>query len=187
MPVRSIVGAPCRRSPVVGLASPTPDSGDALRRPVGAEPLETCMRPVFRLVALALATTAILMAGASSAFAAAAPSSASLDADWCFQDGSIEYCFDVDGTVHYLDNKVGSTVTINEITRTTVYESGQYVGESQSVQMFRGVFQADGTVVTQTIVNTRSTVGDEACAYHLVLRLADYEAVVYHVISTCGA
>jgi hypothetical protein len=145
------------------------------------------MRPVFRFVALALATTAILLAGASSALAAASPSSASLDADWCFQDGSTQYCFDVDGTVHYLDNKIGSTVTINGITRTTVYESGQYVGDSQSVEMFRGVFRADGTVVMQSLIHTRSTVGDESCTYHLVLRLVDYEAVVDQVTSTCGA
>jgi hypothetical protein len=38
----------------------------------------------------------------------------------------------------------------------------------------------------QSIVHTRSSVGDESCTYHMVLRLADYEAVVYQVTSTCG-
>jgi hypothetical protein len=145
------------------------------------------MRNPFRLLAPVLATAAIVLAGASSALAAASPSSASLDANWCFQDGSTQYCFDVDGTVHYLDTKVGSTVTINQITRTTVYESGQYAGESMSVEMLRGEFQADGTVVLQTVINTRSTVGDGACTYRLVLRLVDYEAVVVQTTSTCGA
>jgi hypothetical protein len=61
-----------------------------------------------------------------------------------------------------------------------------YAGESQSVEFFRGVFVADGTVVMQSLIHTRSTVGDDKCSYHLVLRLADYEAVVDHVTSTCG-
>ena len=144
------------------------------------------MRTLFRLVAPVLAATAIVLTGASSTLAAASVSSASLDADWCFQDGSIEYCFDVDGSVHYLDNQAGSTVNLHSITRTTVYESGRYAGESKSVDSFRGVFEADGTVVMHSMIHTRSTVGDESCTYHLVLRLADYEAVVDHVTSTCG-
>jgi hypothetical protein len=145
------------------------------------------MRNPLRLVAPVIAVAALVLAGASSALAAAQPSSASLDESWCFQDSpTIEYCFDVTGTVKYLDTQAGSTVNIHATTRTRVYESGQYAGESKSVEFFRGVFQADGTVVMQSLVHTRSRVGDEACTYHLVLRLADYEAVVYHVNSTCG-
>src|SRR5215207_5538010 len=70
------------------------------------------MRRLVRLIAPVLAVAAIVVAGSSSALAAS-PSSASLDANWCFQDASTQYCFDIDGTVHYLDNKVGSSVTIN--------------------------------------------------------------------------
>ena len=53
--------------------------------------------------------------------------------------------------------------------------------------MFRGEFQADGTVVMQSLIHTRSNIGDEPCVYRMVLRLVDYEAVVYQVTSTCGA
>jgi hypothetical protein len=144
------------------------------------------MRHPLRLIAPIVAVAALVLAGASSALAAAQPSSASLDSAWCFQDVTTQYCFDVTGEVKYLDNKIGSTANIHAITRTTVYESGVYVGESQSVEYFRGVFGADGTVVFQSLIHTRSTVGDESCTYHLVLRLADYEAVVYQVNSTCG-
>jgi len=105
------------------------------------------MRNPFRFLAPVIAAAAIILGGASSALAAASPSSASLDANWCFQDISIEYCFDVTGTVHYLDTKIGSSVDIHEITRTTVFESGQLVGEAMSVTADRGEFQADGTVV----------------------------------------
>jgi hypothetical protein len=90
------------------------------------------------------------------------------------------------GSVQYLDTKAGSTVNIHEITRTTVSDSGQVVGESMSVTADRGVFQADGTVVFQSVVHTRSTVGGGACTYRMVVRLVDYEAVVYQVTSTCG-
>jgi hypothetical protein len=148
--------------------------------------METSMRNPLRLIAPALAVAAIVLGGASSALAAATPSSASLDANWCFEDGSTQYCFDVTGTVQYLDTQVGSTANIHQITRTTVYESGEFVGDSMSVSTDRFAFQADGTVVIQAVVHTRSTVGDEACTYHMVLRLADYEAVVYQVTSSCG-
>lgn len=134
-----------------------------------------------------MAAAALVVAGSSSALAAAAPSSASLDANWCYQDGSTERCYDIDGTIHYLDTTAGSMVTVNKIVRTTTYESGEYAGETMSVQMSRGWFQADGTVVIDSVVNTRSTVGDEPCTYRMVIRLVDYEAVVYQVTQTCGA
>jgi hypothetical protein len=132
-----------------------------------------------------MAVAAIALAGASSALAAAEPTSVSLDANWCYQTGSTQYCYDIDGTVRYLDTAVGSTVTINKITRTTVYEAGEYAGETMSVTTSRSAVQPDGTVVIQTILNTRSTTGDEPCEYRMVLRLVDYEAVVYQVTNTC--
>jgi hypothetical protein len=143
------------------------------------------MRRLFRQLAPVLAAAAIVMAGASSALAAAEPSAASLDANWCYQTGSTEYCYDIDGTIHYLNTTVGSSYTINKIVRTTVFESGEYAGETMSTQMSRGVFEEDGTVVIHTVINTRSTVGDEPCTYRLVLRLVDYEAVVYETTQTC--
>jgi hypothetical protein len=127
------------------------------------------------------------VAGSSSVLASATPSSTSLDANWCFETGTTKYCYDIDGTIHYLDTSAGSSYTLNRITRTTVYESGQSTGEAMAVTMSRGVFEADGTVVIETVTNTRSTLGDEPCTYRLVLRLVDYEAVVYRTESTCGA
>lgn len=145
------------------------------------------MHRFVRLAAPVVAALAIAVAGASSALAAAQTQSVSLDADWCFQDGSTQYCFDVDGKAQFVDNQAGSSVTINSITRTTVYESGAYAGESKSVQMFRGVFAADGTVTMQSNVHTRATSGDETCTYKMVLRIVDYEFVLDHTVSTCGA
>ena len=41
------------------------------------------------------------------------------------------------------------------------------------------MFQADGTVVTNAVTNTRSSLSGDQCSYRLVLRLVDYEAVVH--------
>lgn len=145
------------------------------------------MRHLFRAIAPILAIAALVLVGGSSALAAASPTSASLDAEFCYENGTTQYCYEIDGTLRYLDTKVGSTVTLIKTTRTTVYESGEYVGETMSVTMSRNAIQPDGTVVVSTVVNTRSTVGDEPCEYRMVLRLVDYEAVVYQVTTTCGA
>jgi hypothetical protein len=145
------------------------------------------MRKLFRLAVPVLAAAAIALGSGSTALAAASPTILSLDANWCFEDGVMRYCFDVDGQVHFLDNKAGSSVTVNEITRTTYYQNGEYAGESMSVQMFRGVFQNDGTNVLQSLIHTRSTAFGEDCVYRMVLRISDYEVVVDHVESTCGA
>jgi hypothetical protein len=131
-----------------------------------------------------LAVAAIALAGASSALAAA-PTSTSLDADFSFYSGSTQYVVEIDGTLRDLDTKVGSQVTVQKITRTTVYESGVYAGETMSVTSSRSAVQPDGTIVIDTVVNTRSTVGDDPCTYRMVLRLLDYEAVVLHETSTC--
>lgn len=144
------------------------------------------MRSLFRFLAPVLAATAIALTGTASVLAAASPSSTSLDATWCYQTGPTEYCYEFDGAVHYLDTRAGSTVMVHLTTRTTVFESGQYVGETRSTSMTREVVQEDGTVVIQTVTNTRSTAGDEPCTYRLVLRLVDYEATVFNTTSTCA-
>ena len=145
------------------------------------------MRKLFRLAVPVLAAAAIALGSGSTALAAASPTTLSLDANWCFDDVVMLYCFDVDGQARFLDNKAGSSVTVNETTRTTYYQNGVYVGASKSVEMFRGVFQNDGTDVLQSLIHTRSTVFGEDCEYHMVLRISNYEAVVDHVVSTCGA
>jgi hypothetical protein len=145
------------------------------------------LRSLPRFFAPLIGAAFLVLAGASSALAAASPSSASLDANWCYISGPATYCYDIDGTVRYLETTAGSSVTIHKTVRTTVYESGVYAGEIMSVQTLRGVFEADGTIVTQSIITTRSTAGDEPCAYRMVLRLVDFEAVVYQVIQTCTA
>ena len=143
------------------------------------------MRTLFRLVAPVLAAAAIALGSGSAALAAASPASESLDANWCFQDVTTLYCFDVTGHVHYLDNKAGSSLTLQQTTVTTVYEAGVVVGESKSVEQLRGVFAEDGTTVLSSRIHTRSRVGEEDCIYHMVLKIVDYEVTLDHTTSTC--
>lgn len=143
------------------------------------------MQRFLRIVGPAVAAAAFVLAGASSALAAGSASSASLDASFCYPSGATTSCYDIDGAIHYVDSSAGSAYTLEKTTRTTKFENGVEVGSAFSVQVGRGVFQADGTVVIQTITNTRSSLGDEPCTYRLVVRLVDYEAVVYQTENTC--
>ena len=143
------------------------------------------MPRLLRILGPAIAAAAFVLAGASSALAAGSASSASLDAEFCYPSGAITFCYDIDGAIHFVDSSAGSSYTLEKTVRTTKYEDGVEVGSAFSTQVGRGVFQADGTVVTDTIINTRSSLNDEPCTYRLVLRLVDYEAVVYQTSNTC--
>ena len=144
------------------------------------------MRTLFRIVTPILAAAAIALGSGSAVLAGASSSNESLDTSWCFQDVTIRYCFDVTGHVHYLDNKAGSSLTLQQTTITKVYEGDVYQGESKSVEQLRGVFANDGTIVMSSRIHTRSRVGDEDCVYHMVLKIVDYEVTVDHTTSTCG-
>ena len=143
------------------------------------------MRRLFRALALVIAAAALALAGATSVLAAGAASSASLDRDFCYPSGATTSCYDIDGSIHYVDSAAGSSYTLHQIVRTTRFEDGVEVGSAMSTQVGRGFFQSDGTVVINTIINTRSSLGDEPCTYRLIARLVDYEAVVLHEVSTC--
>ncbi|HEX5012861.1 MAG TPA: hypothetical protein VFV72_01790 [Candidatus Limnocylindrales bacterium] len=143
------------------------------------------MRSLFRTLAPVIAALALILVGASLVFAAGAASSASLDATFCYPDGATTFCYDIDGSIHYVDSSAGSAYTLQKTVRTTKFENGVEVGSAFSVQSGRGVFQADGTVVIATNLHTRSTLDGEPCTYRLVLRLVDYEVVVDHDVNTC--
>jgi hypothetical protein len=144
------------------------------------------MSRVLRSLATVVAAAGMVLAGSSSVLAAAEPQSTSLDASFCYVSGTTERCYAIDGTMLYLDTAAGSSYTLHKTVRTTVYQSGEYAGETFSTQMSRGVFQADGTAIIDSVINTRSTVGDEPCAYRLVIRLVDYEAQVFQETQTCS-
>ncbi len=143
------------------------------------------MRPLLRFLSLGLATVALAVVGSASALAASAPSTVSLDASFCGPSGPVQYCYDIDGTLRFLDTAAGSSVQVTKLTKTTAYENGVEVGHAISATSGRTVFQADGTVVINTVVTTHSTLGDEPCQYRLVMRLVDYEPVVVQEENGC--
>ena len=143
------------------------------------------MRRLFHAFAPVVAAAALALAGASSTLAAGAASSASLDANFCYPSGATTFCYDIDGSIHYVDATAGSSYTLQEIVRTTKFENGVETGSARSTQVGRGFFQADGTVVISTIINTRSSLNDDPCTYRLIARLVDYEAVVIQGVNTC--
>jgi hypothetical protein len=143
------------------------------------------MRRLFLAFAPVVAAAALALAGASSVLAAGAASAASLDARFCYPTGATTFCYDIDGSIHYVDASAGSSYTLHEIVRTTKFENGVEVGSALSTQNGRGFFQADGTVVIKTTINTRSSLDDEPCTYRLIARLVDYEAVVFQSVNTC--
>ncbi len=143
------------------------------------------MRRLFNTVGPVIAAAAFVLAGASSALAAGSASSASLDQSFCYPSGATTFCYDITGSIHYVDSGAGSAYTLEKTTRTTKFEAGVEVGSAFSTQHGRGVFAADGTVVIDTILNTRSTLDGEPCTNRLVLRLVDYEAVVDQSVNTC--
>src|SRR5436190_18925209 len=119
----SIAGRPRRR--------PTRHSHRRDRQRLGAQRVEIHpMRNALRLLIPVLTAAVIVLGSGSSVLAAATPTKESLDANWCFTDVTRTYCFDVDGTVHYLDNSAGSSLTYTAITRTSFFEDGQYIGSS---------------------------------------------------------
>ena len=143
------------------------------------------MRRLFQSLAPVIAAAAFVLAGSSSALAAGDASSASLDANFCYPSGATTFCYDIDGSIHFVDSSAGSQYTLQKTVRTTKFENGVEVGKAFSTQVGRGTFQANGTVVIQTIINTRSTLDGDPCTYRLVLRLVDYEAVIDHDVNTC--
>ena len=143
------------------------------------------MRPLLRFVSLGLAMVSLALVGSTSVLAASTPSSASLDASFCIQNGARTYCYDINGTMRFLDTAAGSSIQFSKVTNTTAYENGVEVGRAISATSGHTVFQADGTAVIQSVVNTHSTLGDEPCQYRLVIRLVDYEAVVLHEENGC--
>ena len=143
------------------------------------------MRRLFHAFAPVVAAAALVLAGASSVFAAGQASSASLDANFCTPPGATTFCYDINGSIHFVDSTAGSSYTLEKIVRTTKFENGVETGSARSTQVGRGFFQADGTVVISTIINTRSSLNDDPCTYRLIARLVDYEAVVIQGVNTC--
>ena len=148
------------------------------------------MRKLIRIVAPVVAALAIALGGASAALAqsgsAAVPYSWDLDAQWCFDDVVLQYCFDVDGKAQFVDTRDRSTVTTTHRMHTVISSGSVVVGESTVITTERFVFGVDGTYTQQLVQLTRSSYGDEVCRIALVWRQADFGTVVDHWSGGCA-
>ena len=144
------------------------------------------MRTLFRLVAPVLAAAAIALGSGSAALAAASPSSESLDANWCFQDVTALYCFDVTGHATTSTTRPAASLTLQQTTVTTVYEAGvgrrsrARASSSFAVSSPRTARPSCRPGSTRARGSARSD-----CVYHMVLKIVDYEVTVDHTTSTC--
>jgi hypothetical protein len=148
------------------------------------------MRTLIRTVAPVLAALAIALGGASTTLAqsgnAAIPSSWDLDAEWCFDDVVLQYCFEVDGKAQFVDTQDRSSVKTTHRMHTVISDGDVVVGESTVITNDRFVFGADGTYTQQMVQHTRSSYGDEVCQIAIVWRQADFETVVDHWSGGCA-
>jgi hypothetical protein len=148
------------------------------------------MPRLVRFVAPVLAAVAIALAGGTSVLAASGSAAdvqrQDLHTSWCFDDSpAFLYCFDMEGTAHYVDNTAGSAVTVNERLHTVVYMDGVKVAEVSEVSLLRSTYQADGTMATQEVSHTKSAYGDRTCRITIVWRQVDFEPVVDHWSGGC--
>ena len=151
------------------------------------------MRPFARVLSSLLAAGAIALAGGAPAVLAAPGESAQpyvldLHDAWCFDDSpALVYCFEVEGKAVFQANKNGESLVVNQRLTTHYYDGDVKVGEATEVSLLRGVYQADGTVTTQQVVNVRSDFFGERCQYQSVFRIADYELVIDSSHFHCGS
>jgi hypothetical protein len=142
---------------------------------------------VSRLRSLAAGTAlAALLVGtvASTAFAAGTPAEPgryTFGDDYCFVDGSTTYCFEQDGSLHFVVTPDGRELaTINYRQRTRVYENGVFVGESRTVSVDKSLFEDGGLGTFTTVSHTNTRFGEAKCVLTTVLRVVDYQVVVDH-------
>jgi hypothetical protein len=148
------------------------------------------MRQLIRIVAPVLAALAIVLGGASSALAAsgnaAVPYSWDLDAEWCFDDVVLQYCFDVEGKAQFVDTRDRSSVSTTQRVHTVISRDGAVIGESTVLTHDRFVFAADGTYTQQLVELTRASYEGQVCRIAIVWRQAEFETVVDHWSGGCA-
>ena len=151
------------------------------------------MRSFVRILSSLLAAGAIALAGGAPAVLAtsgesAQPTVLDLHDAWCFDDSpGLVYCFEVEGKAVLQENPTGESLVVNQRLTTHYYDGDVKVGETVEVSILRGVYQADGTVTTQEVVNVRSDFYGERCQYQGVYRIADYELLIDHSHFRCGS
>lgn len=148
------------------------------------------MRPLARailtasmlaLVALAGSSPATFAASGAASSSAAAPSKYDFAWEYCWDGGSTDYCFDMNGRMVVTEFADGSSfATITSRQTTNIYENGVLVGTVAETALDRSAFDGFGQVSLQSVAHTNSTYQGEKCVITSVLRIVDFEVVLDH-------
>jgi hypothetical protein len=143
------------------------------------------MRSILRSTMAAGLFAVLTLVGASASFApsasAAEPGRFQIDDAWCFQDVDLRYCFEIDGSLHWVTTPDGrERVTIQARQTTVITDDGAFVGRSRDVSLTRSLYVEGGQSDHFGVSHTMSTYGDETCVITAVLKVTDFEVVLDH-------
>jgi hypothetical protein len=133
------------------------------------------------LSASVLALAALLVAASATFAGNASPGRFTVDDEWCFDDVVLQYCFDQQYTVTFVDFSDGDGwVRITGREETDVYRDGALVGTTRTVSNDRAVYVDGGQAHLQSVVHTRSSYDGQSCVVTNVLKITEFEVVLDH-------
>ena len=143
------------------------------------------MRSILRSTMTAGLFAVLTLVAGSAGFApsasAAEPGRFQIDDAWCFQDVDLRYCFEIDGSLHWVSTPDGrERATIQTRQTTVITDDGAFVGRSRVVGLSRSLYVDGGQSDHFDVSHTISTYGDETCVITAVLRITDFEVVLDH-------
>lgn len=143
------------------------------------------MRSTIRSAATAGLFAVLALVAGSASFApsvsAAETGRFEIDDTWCFQDVVLRYCFEIDGSLHWVTTPDGrERATIQARQTTVITNDGAFVGRSREVSLSQSLYVDGGQSDHFEVSHTSSTYGDETCVITAVLRITDFELVLDH-------
>jgi hypothetical protein len=142
------------------------------------------MRTFFRSVLAGAVLASLLVTGAAGTALGntqnvRASDGYAIDEEWCFEDVTLTYCFDIEGMVRFVSTAPGkSIVNIQERQNVVIYEDDSIVGSYRTTTFDQLQMDDEGLFTVQSVGHTRSVDGDVTCVSTVVMRIADYQVVV---------
>ncbi len=133
--------------------------------------------PLRSLLASALFAVSVLGVAASGALAASATPGRFTSSDaWCFDDVVLQYCFDNQHTVRFIEFADGDGwVSISSREQTVVYRDGAIVGQSTTVSQDRSIYVDGGLATLREVSHTKYAGEGVTCTSTYLLRITDFE------------
>jgi hypothetical protein len=150
------------------------------------------MRQLLRSLTMSALVAIVALSGTAAVASAAAPNSNGngtsyeMYEDWCFDDITVLFCFEVHGRWTIVDQNNGDQIGTAAVrTRAWVVENGRVVAASLDHTTFQTKF-VDGYAEKEFLISqTRTLVPGEQCVAHLQLRFEDGVIVVDRTTLSC--